>query len=204
MFLKNLELPSQPLDQKLNDFDKEKQNIYEKYDSKRMQKQDLTLYSEGIAQNWNPVNPELVIQLKASAMPPKLAQNLEAKIGSQKCEIQALQRDLQTTQDSLNCWDEVHLNSIQGVRVDGSVATSTSSVNRYTERAISHPLQARSDLELFLQRENTMPKSASRFAAAPRTPQARISKTLQWQCTILLRRRLLYHLKKYRSHSDSP
>ena len=35
-------------------FDKEKQNIYEKYDSKRMQKQDSTFYSEGIAQNWSP------------------------------------------------------------------------------------------------------------------------------------------------------
>ena len=72
------------------------------------------LYSEGIAQNGNLVNPEPVIQLKASAMPPKLTRNLDAKIGSQKYEIQALQRDLQTTQDSLNCCDEVSLNSIQG------------------------------------------------------------------------------------------
>ena len=142
-----------------------------------MQKQDSTFYSEGIAQNCNPVNPEPVIQLKASAMPPKLAQNLEAKIGSQKYEIQALQRDLQTAQDSLNSWDEVHLNSIQGVCVDGSVATSTSSISRTTERAVSHPLQAGRDPELFLQRENTMPKSASKFAAAPSAPQARISKT---------------------------
>ena len=100
------------------------------------------MYSEGIAQSWNPVNPEPVIQMKASAMPPKLTRNLEAKIGSQKYEIQALQGDLQTTQDSLNCWDEVHLNSIQGVCVDRSVATPTSSVSKMTERAISHPLQS--------------------------------------------------------------
>ena len=43
-----------------------------------------------------------VVHLKASAMPPKLTRNLEAKIGSQKYEIPHLQRDLHTTQDSLD------------------------------------------------------------------------------------------------------
>ena len=36
---KNLELLIQPPDQKLNDFDKEKQNIYEKYDVKKKTEQ---------------------------------------------------------------------------------------------------------------------------------------------------------------------
>ena len=78
-----------------------------------------------------------VLQLKPSAVPPNLTKNLEAKIESHKTEIQSLHRDLQTTQDSLNSWDEVKLNSIQGVCVDESVATSTSSVSSTTE-PISH------------------------------------------------------------------
>ena len=62
---------------------------------------------------------------------------------------------------ALNSWDEVNLTSIEGVCVDESVATSTSSVSRITEPAISHPPQAGSDSKLFLQRENTMPKGCS-------------------------------------------
>ena len=77
-------------------------------------------------------------QLRASALPPNLTRNLEAKIEGQKYEIQTPQRDLQTTRDSLNSWDEVNLTSIQGVFVDERVATSTSSVSRITEPAISH------------------------------------------------------------------
>ena len=62
--------------------------------------------------------------------------------------------DLQTTRDSLNSWDEVNLTSIQGVFVDERVATSTSSVSRITEPAISHLPQPGCDPELFLQREH--------------------------------------------------
>ena len=74
-----------------------------------------------------------VKQMKASA-----ARGLEAKIESQKSEIQRLQRDLQSAQDSLNSWDEVNLNWIEGVCVDETVGTSTSSVSGMTEPAITH------------------------------------------------------------------
>ena len=78
------------------------------------------------------------MQMKASAVPPHPVRDLEAKIESQRYEIQSLQRNLQTTQDSLTSWDEVDLKSIQGVRVDESTATSTSSVSRITEPATCH------------------------------------------------------------------
>ena len=75
------------------------------------------------------------MQLKASAVPLNLTRDL------QKTAIQSLQGDLESTQDSLNNWDEVNLKSIQGVCVDESVATSTSSVSRTTEPAITHSLK---------------------------------------------------------------
>ena len=106
-----------------------------------------------------------LLQMQESAVPPNLTRDLEAKIESQKHEIQSLQRKLQSTQGSLDSWDEVNLNSIQGVCVDESVATSTSSVSRITEPAISHLLQAGGEPELFLQRQHTMPKAASTLAA---------------------------------------
>ena len=115
------------------------------------------------------------MQLKALAAPPSLTRNLEAKIESQRYEIQSLQRDLQTTQASLNSLNEVNLNSIQGVCVDETVAASTSSVSILTERAFSHPPQAGSDPELFLQRENTILDAASKLAAAQNTMRAEIN-----------------------------
>ena len=54
------------------------------------------------------------------------------KVESQKTEIPSFQRDLQSTQFSLNSWDEVKLNSIYRVHVDDSVGTSTSCVSRIT------------------------------------------------------------------------
>ena len=45
-----------------------------------------------------------VVQLTASAVPPNLTRNLEAKSESQKYQIQSLQRDPQTSQDSLHNW----------------------------------------------------------------------------------------------------
>ena len=54
--LKNLELLIQPLDLKLNDFDKEKQNFFEKHDVKILTEQNMMLFS-GIGQIWKPTNP---------------------------------------------------------------------------------------------------------------------------------------------------
>ena len=119
-----------------------------------------------------------ILNLKASAVPPNLTRYLEAKTESQNYEIQSLQRDLQTTQDSLISWDEVNINSIQGVCGEESVATWTSSVSSITERAISHLPQAGCDAQLFQQREHAMPKAASEFVAALSTPPASVSKNL--------------------------
>ena len=134
-------------------------------------------------------------QLRASVVPPNPSRNLEAKIGSQRYETQSIQNDPQTTRDSLNSWDEVNLNSIQGVCVDERVATSTSSVSRIEEPAISHPPQAGGYPELFLHREYAMPKAASKLAAAPSTPPARAHfrrflyplkvQRLQWQSLVM-------------------
>ena len=110
-------------------------------------------------------------------MPPTLTRDLEAKIESRKTQIRSLQRDLQSTQDSLNSWDEVSLTSIQGVCFDEGVATSPSSVSRVTEPAISHFPQAGGDPELFPRREHAMPEAVPMLAAAPSTPLTRISTT---------------------------
>ena len=110
-------------------------------------------------------------------MPPNRTRDLEAKIERLKYEIQSLQRDLQSTQDSLDSWYEVNLNSIQGVCVDESVATTVSSASRITELAISHLPQAGGDPERFPQRDNLMPKAASTLGSIPNTPPARISQT---------------------------
>ena len=72
---------------------------------------------------------------------------------SKKYEHQSLQRrGLQTTQDSLNSWDEVNLHSIQGVYVDERVDASTSSVIRITESAISHLPQIMRDIDEWIRR----------------------------------------------------
>ena len=94
--MKNLELLIQPLDLKLNDFDKEKQNFFEKYDVKILTEQNLMFFF------WNRTNMEThesrtsesqqmnrdllskALQLNASAVPLNLSRNLEAKIVSQQ------------------------------------------------------------------------------------------------------------------------
>ena len=132
--LKNLELLIQPLDQKLNAFDKEKQNFSEKYDIKNNDRASFdALLVRNRTRLRTPEDQQIIrdlrsegMQLRASAVPLKLIRNLEAKTGSPKYEIQ---RDPQTTQDSLNSWDEVNLTSIRGVCADESVTTSTSSVS---------------------------------------------------------------------------
>ena len=88
----------------------------------------------------------------------------EAQIESQKAEIKSLQRDLESMQNIQNNWDEVILNSIQGVHV---LVRGVSSQSRVTEPAISHLPQAGSDRELFQQRGHSMPKAAPKLAAAP-------------------------------------
>ena len=66
----------------------------------------------------------------------------EAKVESQKAETKSLQRNLHSTQDSLNSWDAVKLSSIQDVCVDDSIGTYVSSVSRVAEPSISHLPQA--------------------------------------------------------------
>ena len=195
----SLELFNQPLDQKLIDFDKEKQNFYEKYDVTSMTEQNLMLYrtNQESHESRTPEGLQLisevrreVMQLKALAVPPNFSRNLEAKIESHKTEIQSVQWDPHSTQDSLNSWDAVNLNSIQGVCVGESVATSTSSVSRLTEQAISYPPQSRGDPDLFHLREHF--KAKQRLQLLVR--HQRVSRQLQWQYTILPCRRLLYQL----------
>ena len=89
----------------------------------------------------------------------------EATIESQKIEIKRLQRDLETTQDTLNNWMKSIL-----IRLKVST-TSVSLVRRVTEPAISHLPQARGDPELFQLREQSVPKAAPKLAAAPTSEQ---------------------------------
>ena len=129
-----------------------------------------------------------VMQMQASAVSPNPTRDLEAKIQSQKkYEIQSLPRDLQKTQDSLKSWDEVNLNSIEDVCVDDSVSTSTSGVSRSTEPLISHLIQ-------FRKHQNWL---------HPSIRHKRGSRKPQWQCTILLFRRLLYQLEVQKPQCQS-
>ena len=198
---------------------RQKQNCNEKYASKMVPWQNMMLFSfrrnrthleshESRTSEDQLVVRDLrseVTQLKASAVLSNLTRNLEAKDVSQKHEIQSLQKrhtDKQTIQDSLNSWDEVNPYSVQGVCVDESVATSTSSFSRMTEPALSHPPRAGSDPELFLQREITMPKGASKLAAAPSAPLARRT----WNTPVAVHSSSIptTSLPEYRSNSDSP
>ena len=63
--------------------------------------------------------------------------------------FEKLQGDSESSQDSLNNWDEMNLNTIQGVCVDDSIGTSISSASEVTEPAISHPPQAGCDPSCF-------------------------------------------------------
>ena len=104
-----------------------------------------------------------VTQLKASAVPPNLTRNLEAKVESQKFEIQSLQRDLQTT-----------LDPIQGTCVDERVCHNVTMIQQNkTPRAWGDPRAVST-------KRNILPKTASKLAAAWSTPPARFSNKLQW------------------------
>ena len=73
----------------------------------------------------------------------------EATRECQETQNKSLQRDFESTQESLNNWYEVNLNLNPGVSVDDTSGTSISSASRVTEPAISHPLEAGGDPELF-------------------------------------------------------
>ena len=65
----------------------------------------------------------------------------EATRESQKTQNKSLQRDFESTQESLNNWYEVNLSSNPGVYVDDTSGTSISSASRVAEPAISHPAE---------------------------------------------------------------
>ena len=79
--------------------------------------------------------------------------------------------------DSLNSWDEVNFNSIQGVCEHESVATSTSSIIRMTEPAISHLPQAGGDPVLSYKESIQCRKQHQNWFAVPITPPASVSNT---------------------------
>ena len=108
-----------------------------------------------------------------------------------KYECQSLHRDLQTTQESLNVWDEANLNSIQGVcwwtcrYVDHPSAELRQSVTHHKlgatpSSACKEKIQCRKQLQNWLQL---------------RVRKQRTSRNIQWQYTILLSRRLLHQWK---------
>ena len=78
----------------------------------------------------------------------------------------------------MSSWDEVNLNSVQGVCVDESVATSTPTVNRITEPAIiiNHKLGVTPSCSYKESMSYRKPASKN-WAAAPSTPHAIISTT---------------------------
>ena len=76
---------SQPLDQKLLDFDEEKKNYCEKYDVTIMVESHDSRTSEG-QQLVCELRGE-IMQLKASALPPNLTRDLEAKIENQRTDV---------------------------------------------------------------------------------------------------------------------
>ena len=81
--MKNLELLIQPLDHKLNDFDKEKQNFYEKYEIKIMTEQDLMFILIGFGQTWNPMNPPA----NASKREHQLCRRISPEILKQRLKV---------------------------------------------------------------------------------------------------------------------
>ena len=123
--LKNFELPIRMLDQKLNDFDKEKNNSYEKYDAKNQgakfeaqllrNQADLESHKSRNSEGRQLIR-ELrneIMQLQESLVRPDptgefVIQDLRfgmdrraATIGRQTAEIKSLQSDLEVTQESL-------------------------------------------------------------------------------------------------------
>ena len=130
--------------------------------------------------------------MKASAVPPNLTGDLEARIERQKTEIQSFQRDLQSTQDfrfkvSMLMTVLLHrhhppaeFQNEQSLTYHQLVVTLTG----FNLKIIQCRKQYRHWLQL-------------------RVRHKRASRQLQWQYTILLFRRLLYRLKLQLPQSQS-
>ena len=91
----------------------------------------------------------------------------EAVIERQHAEIESFPRDLEATQDSLNIWNEINLDSIDVVHVGDGVGTSISSVSRVTEAAVSHPPLAGSDPALVQPKERERRKEVRPIRRTP-------------------------------------
>ena len=143
-----------------------------------------------------------IMQLRASAVPPNLNRNLEAKIESQKYELQSSERSTDNT-GFTEQWDEVNLTSIQGVYVDDRVATSTSSVIRIPVPAISHLPPAGSDPEPFLQKREYNAESSFKIGCSSKytTSENFENSSGSTQFSIPT---TSFTTGKYRSYSDSP
>ena len=102
---------------------------------------------------------------------------------SQSCEWRASRWcESPPKQNKLNSWDEVNVNSIQGVCADEHVETSTSSVSRITETAVTSPQAGGRPRAVSTEREYN--------AAAPKyTTDEKLEQT-EWQSTVILSRRL--------------
>ena len=142
------------------------------------------------------------MQLRASAVPPNLNRILEAKIESQKYELQSSERSTDNT-GFTEQWDEVNLTSIQGVYVDDRVATSTSSVIRIPVPAISHLPPAGSDPEPFLQKREYNAESSFKIGCSSKytTSENFENSSGSTQFSIPT---TSFTTGKYRSYSDSP
>ena len=144
-----------------------------------------------------------LMQLRASAVPPNLNRNLEAKIESQKYELQSSERSIDNT-GFTDQWHEVNLTSIQGVCVCWWPCCYIVIIHHHEYRnqqsVIYHQLEVTPSRSY--KRKNTMPKAASKLAAAPRTRQAIILKT-QVAVHNFSIPTTSFTTGKYRSYSDS-
>ena len=87
----------------------------------------------------------------------------EAVIERQNAEIESFPRDVEATQDSLNKWNEINLDSLEVVYVGDSVGTPISSVSRVTE---PRPL-AGGDPALFQPKERERRKEVQPIRRTP-------------------------------------
>ena len=136
-----------------------------------------------------------VMRMKASVVPPNLTRDLEAKIESPKTgEPEFSKRFAVNTglSEQLGCSSTSI--SIRGVYVDESVGTSTSSVSRIREPAITHLPHAGVTLSCF-DRENTQCQKQQQNWLQLRVRHQRAFRQLQWQYPIVVFRRFLFHLK---------
>ena len=128
--------------------------------------------------------------------PPNFARDLKAEIESQKTEIQSLQRDLESTQDSLNKWDEVNLNSLEDVYVDDSVGTSISSVSQPScGTSNQSPTTSWEETLSCFDKRGTRCRKQHQHWLQLQVRHQRAIRTFQWQYTIFPFRRFLYQFE---------